>query len=102
MKDERGQAIVEFALVVPLLLAVGRARGMAAIASGGLRAAEERIVPEARAQRAGEAAVEAAAQAVVDVYAARPAAAREIVLDMRVREAARAAAEELARENGGR
>jgi len=92
VSDERGQAI----------LAVVLALGIAATAIVGLRAAQERIVTEARAQRAGEAAVEAAAQAVVDVYAARPAAAREIVLDPRVREAARAAAEELARENGGR
>ena len=91
MSDERGQAI----------LAVVLALGIAATAIVGLRAAQERIVLGARAQRAGEAAVEAAAQAVVDVYAARPAAAKEIVLDPRVLETARAAAEELARENGG-
>jgi hypothetical protein len=92
LSDEHGQAI----------LAVVLALGIAATAIVGLRAAQERIVMSARAQRAGEAAVEAAAQAVVDVYAARPAAAREIVLDPRVLETARAAAEELARENGGR
>ena len=91
MSDERGQAI----------LAVVLALGIAATAIVGLRAAQERIVLGARAQRAGEAAVEAAAQAVVDVYAARPAAAKEIVLDPRILETARAAAEELARENGG-
>jgi hypothetical protein len=91
LSDERGQAI----------LAVVLALGIAATAIVGLRAAEERIVMGARAQRAGEAAVEAAAQAVVDVYAARPAAAKEIVLDPRILETARAAAEELARENGG-
>ena len=91
MSDERGQAI----------LAVVLALGIAATAIVGLRAAQERIVLGARAQRAGEAAVEAAAQAVVDVYAARPAAAKEIVLDPRILEMARAAAEELARENGG-
>jgi hypothetical protein len=90
--DERGQAI----------LAVALALGIAATAIVGLRAAQERIVMGARAQRAGEAAVEAAAQAVVDIYAVRPSAAREIVLDLRVLESARAAAEELARENGGR
>jgi hypothetical protein len=92
LSDEHGQAI----------LAVVLALGIAATAIVGLRAAQERIVMSARAQRAGEAAVEAAAQAVVDVYAARPAAAKEIVLDPRVLETARAAAEELARENGGR
>ena len=91
MSDERGQAI----------LAVVLALGIAATAIVGLRAAQERIVLGARAQRAGEAAVEAAAQAVVDIYAARPAAAKEIVLDPRILETARAAAEELARENGG-
>jgi len=92
VRDEDGQVI----------LAVVLALGIAATAIVGLRAAQERIVTGARAQRAGEAAVEAAAQAVVDVYAARPSAAKEIVLDPRVVEVARAAAEELARENGGR
>ena len=92
MTDQRGQAI----------LAVVLALGIAATAIVGLRAAQERIVVGARAQRAGEAAVEAAAQSVADVYAARPAAARELVVDPRVLEAARVAAEELARENGGR
>lgn len=91
MKDERGQAIV--AVVVAL--------GIAATVIVGLRAAQDRIVLSAREQRAGEAAVEAAAQSVADTYAARPAAARELVLDPRVIEAARVAAEELARENGG-
>ena len=92
VRDEDGQAILAMVLAL----------GIAATAIVGLRAAQERIVTGARAQRAGEAAVEAAAQAVVDVYAARPAAAKEIVLDPRVVEVARAAAEELARENGGR
>ena len=92
MTDEGGQAI----------LAVVLSLGIAATAIVGLRAAQERIVVGARAQRAGEAAVEAAAQSVADVYAARPAAAQELVLDPLVLEAARVAAEELARENGGR
>jgi hypothetical protein len=92
MTDERGQAI----------LAVVLALGIAATAIVGLRAAQERIVVGARAQRAGEAAVEAAAQSVADVYATRPAMARKLVLDPRILEAARVAAEELARENGGR
>jgi hypothetical protein len=92
MTDERGQAI--FAVVLAL--------GIAATAIVGLRAAQERIVVGARAQRAGEAAVEAAAQSVADVYALRPAAAKNLVFDPRILEAARVAAEELARENGGR
>jgi hypothetical protein len=92
LTDERGQA----ALAVVFALAI------AATAVIGLRAAQERIVLGARAQRAGEAAVEAAAQAVADLYAVRPAAARDLVVDPRVLESARVAAEELARENGGR
>lgn len=92
MTDERGQAI----------LAVVLALGIAATAIVGLRAAQERIVLGARAQRAGEAAVEAAAQSVADAYAMRPAAAKKLVLDPRILEAARMAAEELARENGRR
>jgi hypothetical protein len=92
MTDERGQAI----------LAVVLALGIAATAIVGLRAAQERIVVGARAQRAGEAAVEAAAQSVADAYAARRAAAKELVLDPRVVEMARVAAEELAWENGAR
>ena len=91
MKDDHGQA----------LLAIVLALALAATAVIGIRAAQDRIVMGARAQRAGEAAVEAAAQAVADLYAARPAAARELVVDLRVIETARVAAEELARENGG-
>ena len=91
MKDEHGQA----------LLAIVLALALAATAVIGIRVAQDRIVMGARVQRAGEAAVEAAAQAVADLYAARPAAARELVVDLRVIETARVAAEELARENGG-
>lgn len=90
MNDERGQAV----------LAVVLALGIAAAAVVGLRAAQERIVLGARAQRAGEAAVEAAAMSVADAYAARPGAAKELVRDPRVVEIARVAAEELARMNG--
>jgi len=89
--DDRGQA----ALAAVLALAIASAAVI------GLRAAQERVVVAARAQRAGEAAVEAAAQSVADLYAVHPAAARELVAEPRVLEAARAAAEELARENGG-
>jgi len=90
--EEGGQA----ALAVVLALAI------AVAAVIGLRAAQERIVMGVRAQRAGEAAVEAAAQSVADLYAARRSAARELVLEPRVVETARVAAEELARENGYR
>jgi hypothetical protein len=92
VSDERGQAM----LVVVLAL------GIAVTAIVALRAAQEHIVVGARAQRAGEAAVEAAAQSVADVYATRPAAAKELVSDPRILETARVAAEELARDNGGR
>jgi hypothetical protein len=92
VRDERGQA----ALAVVVALAI------ATIAVIGLRAAQDRLVLATRVQRAGEAAVEAAAQSVADAYAARPAAARELVVDTRVIERARGAAEELARENGAR
>jgi hypothetical protein len=91
LKEEHGQA----------LLAVVLALALAATAVIGIRAAQDRIVLGARAQRAGEAAVEAAAQAVADLYAARPSTARVLVVDPRVIETARIAAEELARENGG-
>jgi hypothetical protein len=90
MNGDGGQA----ALALVLALAI------AAVAIVGLRTAEERIVQSARAQRAGEAAVEAAAQSVADSYAARPASARNLVLDPRVVETARIAAEDLARQNG--
>ena len=90
MSDERGQAV----LVAVLALAI------AATAVIGLRAAQERIVAAARAQRAGEAAVEAAAQAVADFYGRHAVAAAKLVSDPRVLEAARVAAEELARANG--
>ncbi|TMC67707.1 MAG: hypothetical protein E6J15_14300, partial [Chloroflexi bacterium] len=60
MKDEHGQAL--FAIVLALALA--------ATAVIGIRVAQDRIVMGARVQRAGEAAVEAAAQAVADLYAA--------------------------------
>lgn len=88
--EEQGQA----ALATVFALAI------AAAAVIGLRVAQERIVVDARTQRAGEAAVEAAAQSVADLYAARPSSARELVADPRVLESARLAAEELAAANG--
>jgi hypothetical protein len=89
LNDERGQAI----------LAVVVALGIAAVAIVGLRAAQDRIVAAAHAERAGEAAVEAAAQSVADAYAAQPTTAKVLVLDPRVIDAARSAALELALEN---
>ena len=89
MTDDRGQA----------MLAVVLALGIAAAAIVGLRAAQDRVVAGAHVGRAGEAAVEAAAQSVADTYAARPQDAKALVFDPRVVEAARAAAEELALEN---
>jgi hypothetical protein len=88
--DDAGQALV------PVVLALA----IAAVTIVGLRAVQDRFAEAARAQRAGEAAVEAAAQSIADVYATRPAEARAIVLDPRVIEDARVAAEALARENG--
>ena len=90
MSDERGQAVI----VAVLGLAI------AAAAVIGLREAQGRIVSATRSQRAGEAAVEAAAEAVADVYVAHRLAARDLVADPRVLEAARAAAEDLAEANG--
>lgn len=90
MSGDRGQALVVAVLALAL----------AAAAVIGLRAAQERVVMATHAQRAGEAAVEAAAQSVADRYAERAAPAAELVVDPRVIEAARIAAEDLARANG--
>lgn len=89
MSDERGQALV----VVVLFLAV------AAAALGGLRAAQDRILAEARARRAGEAAVEAATAVIADAYARDGAAVA--LGDARVREDAHAAAVAISVANGG-
>jgi hypothetical protein len=90
LESERGQGLI----VIALALAI------AAAAVVGLRSAQDRIVAEARVQRAGEAAVEAAAHAVAKAYVAQPSLVNDLVTDPRVVEAARSAAEELARENG--
>lgn len=105
MSDDGGQALV----IAVLLLAI------AAVAIGGLRLAQDRILDIARDTRAGEAAAEAAAAVVGDAYAA--AAARNAAsgaplasLAPRVADAlasaaltehARAAASDLALRNGG-
>jgi hypothetical protein len=88
--SERGQALV----IVALTLAI------AAAAVVGLRSAQDRIVAAARVQRAGEAAVEAAAHSVANAYAAQPSLVKDLVADPRTIEDARIAAEDLARENG--
>jgi len=90
VREERGQAV----LVVVLALAISAAAVI------GLRTAQDRIVVAAHAQRAGEAAVEAAAQAVADLYGSHAVAPAKLVTDPRALEAARSAADELARLNG--
>src|SRR5207237_2193551 len=87
---------------------------MAVVAVVGLRAAQDRMVEGVRAQRAGEAAAEAAAEALADAYVAYlstvPSGSAEarladvpgLVADAKTLAAARRAADELARENGGR
>jgi len=106
LSDERGQALV----IVVLLL------GIAAASVVGLRAAQDRVVAAAREQRAGEAAVEAAAASLADAYVAQVAAAGarapeaprstpdvpRLLADPRVVQAARSAADDVARANDAR
>lgn len=101
MSDDRGQALV---FVVGVL-------ALAAVALAGLRLTQDRLVSSARLHRAGEAAVEAAAQSVADAYVSRRSAAltadpeararavADLVTDPSAAESARLAAEDLAREN---
>ncbi len=104
MSGERGQAL----LIAAMLIGIG------ALAIVGLRVAQDRVLASAQAQDAGEAAVEAAAAAVADVYIARLAAIRAHAFDVprptadvagmlahpATRESARAAAAEAAARNG--
>ena len=104
MKDERGQALVIAALLI----------GIGALAIVGLRAVQDRVLANAVAQDAGEAAVEAAAAVVADAYVARmdslrahafdiPRPTPDIVgmlADPATRELARAAAADVAARNG--
>ena len=106
LSDERGQALV----IVVLLL------GIAAASVVGLRAAQDRVVAAAREQRAGEAAVEAAAASLADAYVAQVAAAGarapepprstpdvpRLIADPRVIQAARMAADDVAHANDAR
>jgi len=104
VNGERGQALVIAAVLI----------GIGALAIVGLRVVQERVLANAVAQDAGEAAVEAAAAAVADAYVAHLDAVRAHVFDTlrptvnvvtllsdpATREAARAAAADAAMRNG--
>lgn len=104
MRCERGQALVIAALLI----------GIGALAIIGLRVVQDRVLANAVAQDAGEAAVEAAAAAVADAYVAQLESVRRhafdvprptadvvgLLADPATREAARAAAVEAAARNG--
>jgi hypothetical protein len=104
VSDERGQAFVIAAILI----------GIGALAIVGLRVVQDRVLENARAQDAGEAAVEAAAAAVADRYVAHldslrarafdiPRPTADVVgmlADAATREAARAAAAEAAARDG--
>jgi hypothetical protein len=105
VKGERGQALVIAAILI----------GIGALAIVGLRAVQDRVLANAVAQDAGEAAVEAAAAVVADAYVARIGSLRAhafdiprptidiggMLADPATRESARAAAAEAAARNGG-
>lgn len=106
MNDDRGQALA-FAVL---------ALGIAAVTIVGLRAAQDRILIDARERRAGEAAVEAAGAALADAEVRFSASVRDedgrpravpsraeldgFVSDPLVIERVRAAADELSVANG--
>jgi hypothetical protein len=107
VSDDRGQALVLAVLAL----------GIAAATIVGLRAAQDRILVDARERRAGEAAVEGAGAALADAevafLASLPAEAggpriapsraelERLIADPRVVARVRAAADDLARANGG-
>ena len=105
MKGERGQALVIAAILI----------GIGALAIVGLRAVQDRMLANAAAQDAGEAAVEAAAAVVADAYVARVDSVRTHAFDVprptidivgmlgdpATRESARAAAADVAARNRG-
>jgi predicted lipid-binding transport protein (Tim44 family) len=104
LTDDRGQALVVAVLLI----------GIAAVAIGGLRLAQERIFATSREHRAGEAAAEAAAAVLADAYTAelrrvaassaspRPTPdAPRALNEPGVREGARAAASDMSERNGG-
>ncbi|MEP6693573.1 MAG: hypothetical protein ABJB39_02915 [Chloroflexota bacterium] len=102
--DQRGQALVVAAILI----------GIGALAIVGLRTVQDRVLANAAAQDAGEAAVEAAAAVVADRYIAQvdrlrahafdvPRPTADVVgllADPATREAARAAAAEATARNG--
>lgn len=104
MSGERGQALVIAAILI----------GIGALAIVGLRAVQDRVLANAVARDAGEAAVEAAAAVVADAYMAQidrlrahafdlPRPTADVVgmlADPATREAARAAATEAALRDG--
>jgi hypothetical protein len=104
VKDQRGQALVIAAILI----------GIGALAIVGLRAVQDRMLVNAVAQDAGEAAVEAAAAAVADAYVGRLDSVRAhafdvprptvdivgMLADPAMRESARAAAADVAARNG--
>jgi len=86
--------------------------GIAAVALGGLRIAQDQLFAQARVRRAAEAGVEAATAVIADAYVAelragalrtpRPTVdVRRAVTDAGAREAARIAASDLSLRNGG-
>lgn len=100
--DDRGQALIWCVIVL----------GIAAVALGGLRVAQEQLFAQARMRRASEAGVEAATAVIADAYVAelRAGALRSprptfdiprALADPAAREAARIAASELSLRNGG-
>jgi hypothetical protein len=105
MSGERGQALVIAAVLI----------GIGALAIVGLRIVQDRVLANALAQDVGEAAVEAAAAAVGDAYVAHLGSLRShafdsprptldvagMLADPATREAARAAAAEVASQSGG-
>jgi hypothetical protein len=104
VSGDRGQALVIAAMLI----------GIGAMAIVGLRLVQDRVLVNARAQDAGEAAVEAAAAAVADAYIAQVNSLRAhafdvprpkvdvagMLADPATREAARAAAADAAAHNG--
>jgi len=104
VSGERGQALVIAAILI----------GIGALAIVGLRVVQDRVLEEARALDAGEAAVEAAAAAIADRYVAHLDSLRArafdvphptadvvgLLADAATREAARVAAAEAAARNG--
>jgi len=105
VKGERGQALVIAAILI----------GIGALAIVGLRTVQDRMLANAAAQDAGEAAVEAAAAVVADAYVARVDSVRTHAFDVprptidvvgmlgdpATRESARAAAADVAVRNRG-